>query len=606
MSDATNQDSPAARVPKPRRAADPRLEPAVALENAGDTAGAERAYQAEISADPTFGAAYAALGSMYVRLRRYADAIAMLKEAVRLLPTNPSPLGNLSMACMRSGRAAEACEHAKRLVQLTPKVMSSYVLLADCQYAAKNMAGIVDAYTAGHKELPESHELLMLLIRALINANKNERAERTLEAAFAKIAPTPTLQGLLGDAQFRQGKINEADATLQRALEADPKCQVALAALAKIRVAQDRNDEAGVLLDQLTPPIDPPAMVTLASVRRRQKRNEEAERLLEEVIARPVERAEAVAPAQFLLGSIREGQERYDEAFALYKSANEASIARFDREAVSTFVNNVIDVFNAWKAPAYARGDPTDVPIFIIGMPRSGTSLVEQILASHPEVYAAGELSDMEMIANRTCRRLGITPRPYPLYLPSLTPQQAVAAGRPYLERIHATAPNARRFTDKMPHNFRHVGLIWQLFPNARIIHCRRDPIDTCLSCYSISFNASHAYSNRLEDLAFMYGEYRRLMQHWRSSLPFNMIEVVYEELVHSPEEGSRRIVDFAGLEWNDNCLNFHKTKRAVLTASVDQVRRPVYDSSISRWKRFETHLRPLIDAMGDLAHVPG
>lgn len=591
---------------KPKIAPDPRLEHAVAMENAGDAQAAALAYQAEIKSDPSFGLAFAGFGSLMLRLGRLEPAIAALKEAVRLLPTNPSPLGSLAMALMRRGRAGEAREFARKLVALTPQAAPAYRLLADCCHAAEDMPGIVEAYTLGHKALPTNAELLFLLAKALINANKNERAENTLNAAFEQIEATPTLLGLLGDAYFRQSKLGEATEVVNRALEMDPNCQYAVMVLARLRWAEDKADEAAALLERLTPPLEPPAVVTFAQVRRRQKREAEAEKLLEDLIASPQHKADALAAARFVLGAIRESQSRFDEAFQLYKDANDSVLARFDSEGTRRFIDSLMDVYNAWKAPTYARGDPTDVPIFIVGMPRSGTSLVEQILASHPEVFAAGELSDLEIISNRTCRRLGLQPRPYPIYLPQLTHEQLVAMGRPYLDRIRANAPAATRHTDKMPHNFRHVGLIWQLFPNARIIHCRRDPIDTCLSCYSISFNASHSYSNSLEGLAFMYGEYRRLMQHWRTALPLNMLEVVYEDLVHSPEEWSRKIVDFAGLPWNEKCLDFHKTKRAVLTASVDQVRRPVYDSSIGRWQKFEAHLKPLIDAMGELAHVPG
>ncbi|MBL8760598.1 MAG: sulfotransferase [Phycisphaerae bacterium] len=616
MSDATDQgpDSFSADTPrpgggaprKPKVAPDPRLEHAVAMENAGDAPAAEMAYKAELAGDPLFGLAHAGLGALYLRLRRLDDAIASLREAVRLLPTNASALGSLAMALLRRGRAAEARPLAKKLTEMTPQSQPAYVLLADCCYAARDQAGIIETYTAAHQAMPTNADVVFHLIKALLNANKNERAERVLTAAFEKMEATPVLLGLLGDAYYRQGKLPEAEQVLAQSLEADASCQYALSTLARIRSAENKTEEAAGYLERLTPPLEPSSVVILAQVRRRQKRVDEAVRVIEELLARPGQQAHALAASRFVLGSIREEQERFDEAFKLYKDANESSLARFDKEALRRFTDSLIEVYNAWRAPTYARGDGTEVPIFIVGMPRSGTSLVEQILASHPEVFAAGELSDIEIMAARTPRRLGISSGAYPSFMATLTREQVITAGRPYLDRVRATAPRATRHTDKMPHNFRHVGFIWQLFPNARIIHCRRDPIDTCLSCYSISFSATHAYSNTLEGLAFMYGEYRRLMQHWRTALPLNLLEVGYEDLVHSPEEWSRKIVDFAGLAWNEKCLDFHKTKRAVLTASVDQVRRPVYDSSIGRWKKFEKHLGPLIDAMGDLAHVPG
>lgn len=599
-------ESPSGGLRKPRRAPDPRLEHAVSMENLGDSAAAEMAYRAEIQGDPAFGLAHAGLGALYLRQRRLDDAISALREAVRLLPTNASSLGSLAMALLGRGRAAEARDVAKQLTELTPGSLPAYTLLADCCHMAKDQMGMVEAYAAAHRAYPNNGDILLNLTRALLNANKAERAELTLLAAFERAEPAPVLLALLGDAYFRQGKLGSAEQVLAQALDADPSNQTALTVLAKIRTAEDKNEEASALLDRLRPPLEPSAVVTLASVRRRQKRIDEAERLLTELLERRDVKPDSLSASKFVLGAIRESQNRYDEAFQLYREANDASLAKFDPEILRAHTSMLMEVYNAWKAPTYARGDPTEVPIFIVGMPRSGTSLVEQILASHPEVHGAGELSDIEIITRRACRRLGIQARPYPEYVPTLSREQVLALGRPYLDRIRATAPGAARHTDKMPHNFRHVGFIWQLFPKARIIHCRRDPIDTCLSCFATSFNASHGYSNSLSGLACMYGEYRRLMQHWRTSLPLNLLEVVYEELVYSPEEWSRKIIEFAGLPWNDKCLDFHKTKRAVLTASVDQVRRPVYDSSIGRWKKFETHLKPLIDAMGDLAHVPG
>ncbi|MFO0834289.1 MAG: sulfotransferase [Phycisphaerales bacterium] len=605
-STSPEQKRPAGVPRKPKVASDPRLEHAVAMENAGDVQAAAMAYQAEIKADPTFGLAYAGFGALLLRIGKLKEAAVTLKEAVRLLPTNPSARGSLAIALLRVGRTDEARQHAKTLTELTPQSLPAHRLLADCCYVARDSRGLVDAYAAAHQAMPTNSEVIFHFAKVLLNANKNERAENMLRSAFERVEATPTLLGLLSDACFRQSKIAEAEETLARSLAGDPNCQYSLMVAARIRSAEDKNEEASALLERLRPPLEPPAVVTLAQVRRRQKREAEAEQLLLDMINSGQHLPDALSPARMVLGAMYEAQGRYDESFANYKAGNDAVLARFDREGARKLIDSLISVYDAWKAPTYARGDPTDAPIFIVGMPRSGTSLVEQILASHPEVFAAGELSDIEVIAVRACRRLGLEPLPYPHYLPLLNHAQLVEAARPYVERIRATAPGAARHTDKMPHNFRHVGFIWQMFPNARIIHCRRDPIDTCLSCYSISFNASHAYSNSLEGLAFMYGEYRRLMQHWRTALPLNMLEVVYEDLVASPEEWSRKIVDFAGLPWNDRCLDFHKTKRAVLTASVDQVRRPMYDSSIARWKKFETHLKPLIDAMGDLAHVPG
>jgi len=237
-------------------------------------------------------------------------------------------------------------------------------------------------------------------------------------------------------------------------------------------------------------------------------------------------------------------------------------------------------------------GDPSTVPVFIIGMPRSGTTLVEQILAAHPMVYGGGELNDFEAVM-ASLRGL-ITARS------GLGREELHQIGIHYLQRVRKIAPMAERITNKMPGNFRYVGLIRLAFPNARIIHIRRDPLDTCLSCFSILFMHDYQrFSYDLAELGRYYRAYTALMEHWREVLPLeHILEVQYEELVVNFEPLARRIVAYCGLDWDAACLEFHKTKRPVWTASAIQVRQPIYRSSIGRWKAYEDMLRPLSEAL--------
>jgi hypothetical protein len=239
-------------------------------------------------------------------------------------------------------------------------------------------------------------------------------------------------------------------------------------------------------------------------------------------------------------------------------------------------------------------GDPSTVPVFIIGMPRSGTTLVEQILASHPKIYGAGELDDLQVAVAVTSLRGSDGSRP------GLGAEELRQIGARYLERVRATAPAAERITDKMPANFRYAGLIYLALPNARIIHIRRDPLDTCLSCFSLLFTRNlQPFAYDLTELGRFYRAYARMMEHWREVLPLEqMLEVQYEELVANFEPLARRIVAYCGLEWDDACLEFNKTQRPVRTASAVQVREPIYRSSIGRWRPYEGMLRPLIKAL--------
>jgi hypothetical protein len=230
-------------------------------------------------------------------------------------------------------------------------------------------------------------------------------------------------------------------------------------------------------------------------------------------------------------------------------------------------------------------------------MPRSGTTLLEQILGSHPRVRPTGERDTFQK-AVLTVTSPGAAE--YPDFIPNVTPEQAGEIGAAYLESMRALTPVTDRFTDKLPANYIYAGLIHLALPHARIIHARRNPIDTCISCFSIKFTGFVPFAYDLAELGRYYRAYERLMDHWRNVLPPGcMLEVQYEDVVNDIEGQARRMVAYCGLEWDQACLAFHKLERAVLTASATQVRQPIYRSSIGRWREYGEQLRPLLDALG-------
>ena len=221
-------------------------------------------------------------------------------------------------------------------------------------------------------------------------------------------------------------------------------------------------------------------------------------------------------------------------------------------------------------------------------MPRSGTTLLEQILASHPDIHGAGELTHIQRLADTAGPVIG------------LDAERLAAMGREYLSQVERLAAGRRHIVDKMPSNFLHAGLIRLTLPDARIIHCRRDPVDTCLSCYSKLFTTEQSFTYEMTELGRFHRGYRELMAHWRAVLPAShFLEVDYEAVVADMPAEVRRILDFLGLEWDDACLNFHRTQRPVLTASVNQVREPLYATAVGRWRAHALQLRPLLDALG-------
>ena len=239
------------------------------------------------------------------------------------------------------------------------------------------------------------------------------------------------------------------------------------------------------------------------------------------------------------------------------------------------------------------------MPIFVLGMPRSGTTLTEQIIASHQQVYGAGELHDILQLVNHPKEG---APEGYPLSLKGIIPADLKMLGEKYVAGLQARKPEARHITDKMPANFNCLGMIHLMLPNAKIVHVKRNPVDTCLSCFTRLFNKSQYQSYDLTEIGRYYRNYSILMDHWRAVLPpGSFYEVQYEDLVADNENQARALIKYCGLEWDDACLESHKTERSIRTASVTQVRQPIYNTSVERWRKYEKHLRPLLDALGDL-----
>jgi hypothetical protein len=246
------------------------------------------------------------------------------------------------------------------------------------------------------------------------------------------------------------------------------------------------------------------------------------------------------------------------------------------------------------------QGDPSLMPIFVVGMPRSGSTLIEQILAGHSQIHGAGELMDLEK-AISTVLKARNPPVQYPECVPGLDGAALRRIGQAYLARLPVPAPGKVRIVDKLPGNFLNIGLIRLILPNARIIHTTRNPVDTCMSCYSKLFASGQTFSYDLGELGRYYRSYRELMTHWRSVLPpGSILDVAYEDVVDNLEGEARRLIDYCGLPWDDRCLSFHRTSRVVKTASAVQVRKPLFRSSLQRWRRHEAGLAPLLHELRD------
>lgn len=338
--------------------------------------------------------------------------------------------------------------------------------------------------------------------------------------------------------------------------------------------------------------------MALAAVAKRLDQCQMAISLAEEMLVRSRLSDDEKQRLHFAAGKLYDSVDRYQEAFEHYHQANALYRGKFSCETLGKMVNDSISLFKPGRMGKMPVAQSvSNRPVFIVGMPRSGTSLVEQILASHPQVFGAGELNDINQFANCMQARLG-TMSTYPACLEKVTLDVLEELTRDYIDRLYALNASGLRVTDKMPHNFLHLGMIAMLFPSARIIHIQRDPMDTCLSIYFQQFNNLHSYAHDLSDLGYYYMAYKKLMAHWRSVLNLPLLEIHYEDLVADPDTWIPRLVEFCGVEWDEKCIRFHETKRPVNTPSTEQVREPMYSRSVGRWRHYETQLQPLKAAL--------
>jgi tetratricopeptide (TPR) repeat protein len=505
------------------------------------------------------------LATTLLRDGKLADAERHYRAVLRRVPGHPGTLHGLGLVCLQAGRLEDAVEFLGRAVAATP----------------------TDAAIRNHLGL------------ALLRTGRYESAVREFEAALTACADHPAALMGLADAFSILGRQDDARRALERLLAIDPHNAAAHFGFGMIMWQLGRFDDARDAFEQAAAlsPRHAAYHRALAEIARFRPGDPRLAAL--EVLARDTEKmpADQQVELHFALAKALDDLARYDRAFKHLKTGNavKRGLTAYDEAAVMAFFREVIEaftpaLFDARRGSGYA----TEVPVFVVGMPRSGTSLIEQILASHPDVFGAGELPDMnEMIVE------GCAGKNYPCDLASLSNAALFHFGKQYSERIVALAPSASRIVDKLPANFRHLGLIHLVLPKARIIHVRRDPADTCCSCYSKLFLNGLNYTYDLGELGRYYKAYQAVMAHWHVVLPDGaMLEVCYESLVENFREEARRIVDFCGLEWDERCTEFHHTSRPVRTLSGIQVRQPLFDSSIGRWRNYAKWLQPLLDAL--------
>jgi tetratricopeptide (TPR) repeat protein len=615
-----------------RRALEIRPRDAQALIDAADALrGLGRAresvalYQRALQIEPRSPEGQNNLGNAFLELGQPADAVACYRLALEIKPDDAQVHCNLGNALRQLGQLQEAIGCSRRAIALDPglsvahnnlglilaalgqraEAVASYrqALLLDAGYveALNNLGNVL-------RDLGERSEALLLYRRAIdlepqradshFNLGNVLYELRRLEAAVACFRRALALQpdhslahSSLGAALRMQGRAAEAEASCQAALTGDPKNVEALALLGELRADRGEFAQAQELFLRALA-IDPGWPSVFCSIAAHRKMTNADGAWLEgaqALLAKPLPLAHEIN-LRYALGKYFDDLGQYDDAFSRYRQANELSkrnTAAYDREKLTQRVDRVIGTFDAafLRVPRVGAS-AAELPVFIIGMPRSGTSLTEQILASHREVFGAGELRFWDG-AFTTLERVG----------PGIEARSRVIAdlAQDYLERVAALGGARARVVDKMPANFLYAGLIHAALPRARIIHMQRHPIDTCVSIYFQNFFNLSPYANDLDNLAHYYREYVRVTDHWRAVLPATtLLEVPYEALLGDQEGWTRRMLDFIGLPWDPRCMEFHQTQRVVLTASKWQVRQRLTTASVGRWRNYEKYVAPL------------
>jgi tetratricopeptide (TPR) repeat protein len=560
-------------------------------------------YDRAIALQDDFASAHNNRGNALQRLNRFAEAEPAYRRALALQPHFVDALANLG-ACLRElKRPEEAQTVYRQALQLDPDNADTLDCLA---LAFKDLDRLDPAVELVRRALaldPRREKLHLHFGAILLEQRKFDEAAAAAERALAINPGNADAVNLMGRIAFVRGDLQAAIAQSRRALalkpdlaEAHHNIGNALKELGQLTQALDAYSDAVRLNPSVTGfyvnmaecktfTPDDPHLATMEALAAKGEALLKAERL----------------QLDFALGKAYADLKEYDRSFRHLLAGNAAkrSTISYDETAVFALFERIEALFTPELIAAKAGGgDPSPLPIFVFGMPRSGTTLVEQIIASHPSVHGAGELSAFGDVL-LTIRGLDGNTYPYPEFMPKLDATGLQYIGAHYIAALRKLAPDKDRITDKMPANYNFAGLIHLALPNAKMIHTIRDPLDTCISCFSKLFSGEQLYTYDLGELGRYYKRYERLMAHWRKVLPADrVLEVRYEDVVGDLEAEARQIIAYCDLPWDDRCLKFHETKRPVHTASAAQVRQSIYKGAIGRWRVYEQHLGPLLQAL--------
>lgn len=547
---------------------------------------------------------------------QHDKAMQIVRRILERFPNRAEPYVIAGEVAHASGRVHQAdAWYRKALAAPEGDASSAWVAVGRMALDRFDSETAVTAFRKALELTPDDDEIESALADALATHGLARQAVPHYESVLARKPENHAVRTRYAATLRQLGRFDEADDHYAQVLRHAPTSNRAIIGMIELQLALNNHGKAHALAQQA---IDsgvrhPELTVSYARLLQRAGRLNDAIACITGHL-----RDDAMMPAGYrsilhmTLASLYEKAGQYDTAFVHYRTGNDLNPRRFSASEYAEFIGTIIKAFAVDRMQTIPSGTCTsDLPIFIVGMPRSGTSLTEQILGCHPDVYAAGELNLFHQLALELPAVLD-TDRPYPECISQMNAEALDRLARQYLDHVKQLAGDrpVLRITDKMPHNFMHLGLIRRVFPRARVIHVMRHPLDTCFSIYATRLSPAHTYAHRLEDIAAAYTQYRRLMTHWQhalvgdgaTTLPESdwMYTLRYEDLVANPEPQIRRLLDHCGLPWDARCLEFHKSERIVMTASMDQVRQPLNAGSLNRHIRFERYLRDIEAMLSD------
>lgn len=577
----------------------------LALQKLQRCAEALAGYDAALAREPAHVQALVNRGNALMDLQRPQEALASYERALALRPDDAETLFNHGNALITLRRPADALASYRRSLALRPGHFESLFNSGNLLRDLGRHAEALTSYDCALAVRPDHLALLNNRGNVLCDLGRLPEALASFERALAREPARAELLNNRGNVLLRLNRPNDALASYDRALAVSPddvnahtNRGNALKELGRLAEAEqaylaalDIDPEVCAawfnLADMKTFAAGDPHIAAMQGLAKKSANLTTTDRLY----------------LDFALGKAFADLKQHAGAFRHLRAGNAAkrAIVAYDEKSAFAYFDRIEAAFTPdLVAAKTGGGDAAQRPVFIIGMPRSGTTLIEQILASHPMVHGAGELQAFNDVVLASGRAEGHA-SPYPEFVPALDPSALRRIGARYLARLRDIGADGERVTDKMPSNYFFAGLIHLALPNATIIHSVRDPVDTCLSCFSKLFSSEQNHTYDLGELGRYYRRYRRLMAHWQRVLPAGrMLEVRYEDVIADLDTQARRIVAHCGLDWDDRCLAFHRTERPVHTASAIQVRQPIYPGAVGRWHAYEEFLGPLLAALRD------